>query len=130
MKDIETTGDIQLLVDRFYDRVKQDDKIGFIFHNIIGKDWSHHLPVMYQFWSMVLLNQQDYTGNPVRKHVEIDKRMPLKPEHYERWLSLWNKTVDELFSGNHAEEAKKKAKLMIELISYKVEWARQGKSIQ
>jgi hemoglobin len=129
-KDIENTDDIQLLVNIFYNKVKTDATIGYIFHNIIGEDWSHHLPIMYRFWGTVLLNQPGYTGNPIKKHIELDKKEQLKEEHYERWLTLWRETTDELFEGENADEIKNKAYLMLNLIKMKVEWARLGNAIQ
>jgi hemoglobin len=128
--DITSRQDIEKLVDAFYEKVKADDTIGYIFHTIIGSDWSHHLPIMYQFWETVLLNKAGYTGNPVKKHIDIDKQLPLKPEHYERWLKLWYETVDNLFEGTVANEAKKRATLMMQLIAMKVDMVRQGKTIQ
>ncbi len=128
-QDITNSRDIENLVNAFYDEVKQDDVIGHIFHNIIGEDWSHHLPVMYNFWEMVLLGRQGYAGNPVRKHVEVDNRVELKQEHYNRWLQLWHTTVDSMFAGEKAEEAKKRAEVMMQLISMKVQAARDNKSI-
>lgn len=129
MKDILSEYDIQLLVNTFYDKVKQDGVIGYIFNTIIGKDWSHHLPIMYSFWGMVLLNKEGYKGNVMGKHIALDKQIPLEPAHYERWLQLWQQTVDELFAGNTADTAKEKARLMIQLIATKVNLARDGKSI-
>src|SRR5437879_3670770 len=104
--DIITSEDIRLLVNNFYDRVKKDGMIGFIFNDIIGDDWSHHLPVMYQFWETILLGKPGYIGNPVKKHIDIDKSIPLREKHYKRWLESWNDTVDNLFTGPVAEEAK------------------------
>jgi hemoglobin len=130
MKDIENRTDIELLVNSFYDKVKADDKIGFIFNTIIGDDWSHHLPVMYQFWDMVLFTTPGYAGNPTRKHVELDKRIPLSKEHFDRWLELWNKTIDELFEGENAAQARNRAMLMANLIHIKIEASRDGKLIQ
>lgn len=129
-KDILDRQDIVLLVDTFYDRVKQDETIGYIFKSIIGADWSHHLPIMYQFWETILLNKPGYNGNPIKKHIEVDKKKRLEPEHYERWLKLWRETSDELFEGPNAEDIKNRAYLMMNLIKMKVEWARLGKSIE
>ncbi len=129
MDDIQTKGDLELLVNTFYDRVKQDDTIGYIFHEIIGEDWSHHLPIMYAFWETVIFQKAGYTGNPVKKHIDIDKRIPLNEAHYTRWVELWTKTVDELFEGPNADEIKNRAALMMNLISIKVQMARQGKTI-
>ena len=128
--DITSRADIELLVDSFYDKVKKDDAIGYIFKNIIGDDWSHHLPIMYQFWETVILHQPGYTGNPAKKHIAIDKKETLNPEHFERWVQLWQETTDSLFEGENAEEIKKRALLMKDLIKIKVEWARSGKSIE
>lgn len=127
--DINDSADIVMLVNSFYDVLKQDEMIGFIFKQVIGDDWSHHLPVMYTFWEAVLLGKTGYTGNAVQKHIAIDKNIPLQPEHFERWQQVWNTTVDRLFEGEIAEDAKKKAASMIQLISFKVNAARQGKSI-
>jgi hemoglobin len=128
-KDILNRQDIEHLVDSFYEKVRADDTIGYIFDRIIGNDWSHHLPVMYRFWETVLFAVPGYVGNPVRKHIEVDQRERLKEEHFVRWLALWTETIDGSFKGPVAEEAKKKAALMMQLISTKIEWARQGKSI-
>lgn len=129
MGDIRSREDIELLVNSFYDKVREDDVIGYIFQQIIGNDWSHHLPVMYSFWETVLLTKASYTGNPVKKHIEIDKKLPLQQEHYDRWLQLWHKTLDSLFAGEVAETAKIRAAAMMQLIDMKVQWAREGKSI-
>jgi len=128
--DIENKADIELLIDSFYDKVKKDEKIGFIFIEIIGSDWSHHLPVMYHFWNMVLFSQPGYEGSPVRKHLELDNRIKLEKEHFDRWLELWNGTVDTLFTGEIADMAKNKAALMANLINLKVDMNRSGNLIQ
>lgn len=127
--DITNHDDIILLVNTFYDRVRPDETIGHIFNSIIGDDWSHHLPIMYRFWESVLLNVPGYNGNVIKKHVDIDKRIILQKEHYERWLALWTETVDDLFAGENATQAKNRADLMIHLIGMKVEMARSGKSL-
>ena len=129
-KDISNEEDIGNLVDAFYDKVKQDEVIGHIFHKVIGEDWSHHLPIMYRFWSTILLNKEGYKGNVMQKHIDLDKQVRLEKEHYDRWLSLWKETVDDLFEGEKAGEAKNRASLMINLISMKVDWSRLPGSIQ
>lgn len=129
MKDIENKQDIEVLVNAFYDEVKKDETIGHIFMEIIGEDWSHHLPIMYQFWETVLLGKAGYIGNPIKKHVDIDKRIKLEPAHYERWQHMWNEAVDKLYTGPIADDAKYKASNMINLISMTVTMSRDGKNI-
>lgn len=129
IKDITNRQDIERLVNTFYDDVRKDELIGNIFNTIIGNDWSHHLPIMYRFWESVLLSKPGYEGNPVKKHIDLDKRVTLQKGHFERWLTLWNKTVDSLFSGEIADLAKHRASLMANLINIKVDMARGGKSL-
>ena len=101
-KDITNRDDIKLLVDRFYDQVKGDPTIGPIFAHV---DWPHHLPIMYNFWSTMLLGDQSYMGNPFQKHLPL----PLKAGHFQQWLKLFIRTVDENFEGQKAEEVKMRA---------------------
>ncbi len=130
MKDISTQADVMQLINTFYARVREDKTIGFIFNEIIGDNWDHHLPTMYKFWDMVLLSKPGYEGYPTRKHMDVDKRIPLEPHHFDQWLLLWNETIDSLFKGDIANQAKEKAKLMANLISIKLDDNRKGNLIQ
>ncbi len=130
VRDITDKADIEVLINSFYDRVKKDDTIGFIFNKIIGDDWSHHLPLMYDFWNMVLFSKPGYAGNPTSKHVELDKKTPLMKGHFDRWLELWNETIDNLYVGEIADLAKNRASLIANLINMKVEMSRDGNFIQ
>ncbi|WP_231576857.1 hypothetical protein [Sphingobacterium sp. IITKGP-BTPF85] len=42
-KDITSLADIQLLVDTFYGRVREDALIGPIFNNLLAGRWEDHL---------------------------------------------------------------------------------------
>jgi len=126
MNDIANKQDIMYLVDSFYDKVRKDAMLGDIFNKAIGDDWNHHLPVMYQFWDMVLFSAAGYAGSPVRKHTDLDKKMPINRPHFDRWLELWNETVDALYAGEMANMAKNKASLMANLIHMKIEMTRDG----
>ncbi|HEX8060188.1 MAG TPA: group III truncated hemoglobin, partial [Cyclobacteriaceae bacterium] len=103
MNDIKTKEDIVRLVDEFYDKVLQSALIAKIFENV---DWPNHKPIMYSFWSTMILGDQSYKRNPFEKH------MPLKltEKHFEEWLRLFHLTVDELFEGSKALEAKERAR--------------------
>ena len=120
-KDIENVDDIKFLVDQFYRKVIDDEVIGYFFTRVIKLDWNHHLPTMYQFWETILLAQAAYKGNPVIKHIELHKKEPIKPQHFDRWLALWESTIDENFNGTIAEEAKKKAISMRLLMTAKIQ---------
>ncbi|XZF16684.1 group III truncated hemoglobin [Chitinophagaceae bacterium MMS25-I14] len=128
--DIQQQEDIEILVNRFYDKVRGDETIGHIFQGIIGENWAHHLPVMYRFWGTVLLGEPGYSGNTIAKHIDVDRRFMLGQEHFDRWIRLWNETVTALYSGPKADEAMKRAHLMLQLIKMKVEDARKTNFIQ
>ncbi len=129
MKDIQTREDIQLLVDAFYGKVREDELIGPVFNRFVGDHWAQHLPKMYAFWSMSLLGEGGYMGNAVQKHVEIDRQMPLEEAHFNRWISLWEATVNSMYEGKVAADALKKATLMLQLIQIKIAAGRTGKSL-
>ena len=106
-KQIETRADIELLVDEFYKKVLVDPVIGFIFTDVAKIDMKEHMPIMYRFWETILLDKMTYQGNPMTKHLVLNEKTPLLPEHFQRWHDLFFETVDEYFEGDKAEEAKK-----------------------
>jgi hemoglobin len=104
-KLLATREDVQLMVDSFYAKVRQDELIGPIFNDVAKVDWSHHLPKLYDFWSDLLLGTDLYHGRPFPPHVPLN----LEIQHFERWLRLFTATVDEHFTGLKALEAKQRA---------------------
>lgn len=107
--DIVLPEDIQLLIDTFYSRVTQDEAIGYIFNDVAKVDWPEHLPKMYAFWEFLLLGSNSYRGNPIEKHMALHRLEPLQAAHFDRWIELFDATVDDLFEGPKAEEAKSRA---------------------
>lgn len=108
-KDIETRDDIELLVNSFYEKVKADLVIGYIFTDVFKVNWEKHLPKMYDFWENNLFYTGTYSGNPMISHQHLHKMHPLSADHFERWVSLFTSTVDELFHGAKAKLAKQRA---------------------
>jgi hemoglobin len=45
--------------------------------------------------------------------------------HFEKWLELFHETVDELFAGEKAEEAKWRGNRMAEMFELKIEHHRK-----
>ncbi|HEX8659206.1 MAG TPA: group III truncated hemoglobin, partial [Hymenobacter sp.] len=77
-----------------------------VFNEFAQVNWPAHLPRMYDFWSSILLHTARYRGQPFLKHVPL----PIAAEHFERWLTLFISTVDALFEGPVATEAKLRAR--------------------
>ncbi|MDA0347151.1 MAG: group III truncated hemoglobin [Verrucomicrobia bacterium] len=101
LTDITGDPDIRLLVDSFYESIRKDELLGPVFNERVG-DWSKHLPTMYAFWGTMLFGKKEYQGNPISKHMDL----PVDYGHFERWVGLFIETIDQLFSGPKAEQAK------------------------
>lgn len=114
--DISTRKDIKLMVDEFYKKARKDNRIGPIFNNAIGNDWSKHMPIMYEFWSQMLLADGDYKRNPFDKHVPL----PIKKGDFKQWLKLFTETVDYFFEGSKATEAKTRATSIAQIFELKL----------
>lgn len=104
LQDISDIQDIKLLVNTFYDKVQKDDLIGPIFNQKMMGRWPEHLEKMYRFWQTILLEEHTYSGSPFPPH----KQLPVNQSHFDRWMEIFTSTVDSLFVGKLAEEAKVK----------------------
>lgn len=122
--DIRTIEDIKLLVNSFYSKVREDDFLADIFNNVIKDQWPVHLEKMYSFWQTVLLEEHTYHGSPFIPHASL----PVNKEHFERWIALFYKTIDEHFTGEKADEAKWRAGKMAEMFQYKIDYYRNTQS--
>ena len=118
--DIQNRADIELLVRSFYDKVKTDDTIGYIFNDIARVNWEKHFPVMFDFWENVLFYTGVYNGNPLVIHQHLNRVAPLKLEHFNQWNKLFTQTVDELFEGNNAMLAKQRALSISTIMQIKI----------
>ncbi len=124
--DIETRADVVLLVDTFYKKVNEDETLGFIFNDIAKVDWPNHLPKMYFFWASMLLGERSYTGAPMTVHIDLSKQTPMDQHQFTTWTNLFTTTVDELFDGEKAREAKLRATNVAGLMLHKVRVAGEG----
>jgi hemoglobin len=119
-QDITGRKDIERLIDSFYDKVKINPVIGYIFNDNVNIQWETHLPVMYSFWATLLLDEVSYKGNAMLKHIELSRKTPLSAVHFQEWLRLFNETVDELFTGTVAGLAKNRAANIARLMLFKI----------
>jgi len=105
-RDIESRADCERLVRSFYGRALEDPIIGFLFVDVAKLDLEAHVPRITSFWETILLGAQSYGGGAFRPHALLHQKVPLRRAHFDRWLTLWTETVDELFAGERAELAK------------------------
>ncbi len=113
MKDIASRAEVIHLVDSFYYKVREDVLLAPVFAHV---DWPHHLPVMYNFWSSILLGDMSYNGSPLSKHMGL----PITQIHFTRWLKLFTETVDSEFTGPIADEAKNRAQTIAKLFQLRM----------
>ncbi|NKI92459.1 group III truncated hemoglobin [Rhizobacter sp. SG703] len=97
---------VETLVHEFYRDVRSDELLAPVFGAVIGDDWSVHLQRMVEFWSTVMLGSRSFRGNVYGKHMAIDG---VRQEHFLRWITLWHRHTDRLFSREVAEEFQRTA---------------------
>lgn len=119
-KDITSRKDVELLVNKFYEKVKNDGQIGFIFTDIAKVNWEKHLPIMYDFFENMLFYTGSYTGNPMQLHKHVNRLFPLTEEHFKQWNRLFSGTVDEMFKGDTANLVKIRAVSIAAVMQLKI----------
>ena len=102
MNDIQSDQDVEILVHNFYEKVRSDERLGYIFDDIAKVDWDEHLPKMVDFWSNLLFQTGRYKGRPFRQHIPL----PLKEGDFDRWYLMFEETVNEHYTGEKANLAK------------------------
>lgn len=120
-KDIQTIEDVKLMVNTFYERIQKNEILGPIFEEKVSGRWPEHLEKMYRFWQTILLGEHTYNGAPFPPHA----RMPIDEAHFIIWVKTFTTTVDDLFSGDVADEAKKRGTLMAALFNSKLEFFKK-----
>jgi hemoglobin len=119
-KEIAAREDIEFLIHAFYEKVKTDPLIGPVFTRVIKVNWEKHLSIMYAFWENTLFYTGAYSGNPMETHRRVHKIMPVTELHFDRWVSLFVRTVDEYFDGEKAMLAKKRAYSIATVMKIKI----------
>ena len=126
--DIQSRQDVELMVNTFYDKVRQHVVIGPVFNEIID-DWPEHLSRLADFWETNLFFVRAYKGNPLQAHIAVDKHFnhSIHQAHFGHWLQLWFETLDELFQGRNTELAKERARKMAHVLFMRIFEARNNK---
>lgn len=120
-KEIENRSDIEVLVNRFYTKVQADKVLAPLFIHV---HWETHLPIMYNFWASLMFGDLSYRGNAFEKHLPL----PLKADHFQQWLKLFQETVDENFEGAKAEEIKSRARSIADIFQHRMGIGFQAES--
>lgn len=118
--DIRNRADLDRLIETFYGRVFGDEQIGPFFTQVAPVTPETHFSLLADFWETVLFGKNLYRHNIIQKHLELHRKQPVQAHHFERWLSLFITTVDDLFSGPVAEQAKIRAQSMAMVLQVKI----------
>lgn len=109
MTDLKNINDIELIVRSFYEKAFEDDLIGFMFTDVAELDLESHVPSISKFWENAIFHTGGYKKNVTQIHLNLNEKQSLSSEQFERWLELFNATVDAHFEGENAEKMKKVA---------------------
>lgn len=96
-----TRDNVRQLVDEFYALVRADALLGPVFLQALGDDWDAHLERLTEFWSTIILGTRSFQGNVYGKHMMLNG---IEPEHFKRWLGLFEQTVSRLFEVEQADQ--------------------------
>ena len=126
-RDIKSRDDIHLLVASFYDKVRQDALLAPFFNSTIT-NWEAHIAHLTDFWESSLFLKTRFYGNPLEAHVKVDAQFDhvISETHFSAWVNLWLQTIDALFVGDYAENAKHRARKMSTFLHLSIYKARQN----
>lgn len=96
------------LVHTFYAKARKDPSLGPIFEEHV-LDWDAHFIQMTNFWSAQLRGTSRFRGAPMPKHIVLPE---LTAVLFERWLTLFQETTQELGNPNLQQHADTVAKFI------------------
>ena len=117
LKDIETRDDLNALLTAFYSVAVRDEVIG---HHFAEVDLITHIPVIVDFWEKTLFARPVYFGNPMAIHQTLSDKTPMKPEHFTRWVEIFVASVERLFAGEMADNAKQRARMIADSLNQRL----------
>jgi hemoglobin len=124
---IQSRREVDFLVRRFYQQVREHEVLGPVFNQIV-ENWDHHLVHLSDFWEMILLQTGPGAGkfNPTKVHREVDTAVnhSIDQVHFGNWLELWFATIDRYFEGEVADYAKEHARRMAHMLFMRIWEAR------
>jgi len=121
--DIRDRNDIQKLVAVFYEHLLQDEEFKHLFLDVAQVNMLDHLDLLIDFWESVLFQAGKYKRDPLQAHLDVNQKYHygLNDSHFNRWLQVFNETVDSLFEGEKATGAKDRARSIATIIKMKID---------
>ena len=110
LPDLQDADILGVLV-AFYATVERDPLLAPYF---VSVDMPAHMPRIADFWSTMLFHTGRYSDNALRPHLEMPG---LTPDHFGRWLSTLEATVDAMHAGPNAD--------LMKNLAHRVAWSMQ-----
>lgn len=107
--DLETRADVHDLVVDFYREIVFDDLLEPVFDEVAEVDWAAHIPRLIDYWCRILFGSKDYVGQVTAVHRHLHGLEAIRPEHCNRWFTMWIAAIDRHGAGTTADHAKSHA---------------------
>lgn len=107
--DLDSPAHIAQFLELFYGKLLADPILAPIFLDVAGIDLRVHLGHIQHYWEKLLLGGKDYQRHTMNIHRALHAKQALTAADFDRWLAFFTASVDELFVGPKAEQAKRVA---------------------
>jgi hemoglobin len=109
-----TKENLNKMVIRFYAKIINDDTVGPFFIEKLGDNlnnelWKPHIELLTNFWASIALGDQNYRGNPLAPHLQLEG---LQRSTFEQWLNLFFETLDSIYEPHIAEQFKQRSTII------------------
>lgn len=109
-RDLDSPDEIFEMVTRQYVDIVQDELLQPYFTFGPGYiDWQAHIGLVADYWCHVLLYAPSYEIDTIANHRHLHDQKAFTPTAFDRWLQVFDDTVDGGWSGPNATAAKKRA---------------------
>lgn len=96
-------------VTRFYRDIAQDDRFHHWFETIAHVDWHAHTAELTDFWAGMLLDlPHRHADEVIEAHRWLHDTDPFDEALFERWLEIFDATLDEGWSGPMTDVARRR----------------------
>lgn len=108
-RDLATHEEITEFVTRFYREIAQDSRFHRYFETIAHVDWHVHTLDLTDFWVGILLGEPDREpADMIEAHRWLHDTEPFDTALFERWLEIFDTTLDSGWTGPVADQARKR----------------------
>ncbi|OMC32567.1 hypothetical protein A5740_12880 [Mycobacterium sp. GA-1841] len=105
-REIVDRSDIEQLARIFYNRALSDEILFKYFVELRFGELEHHLSKIVDYWDTKLFHTARYREDSLQVHLRLNALHRLQASDFQRWIELWQATIDELFVGRTAATAK------------------------